>query len=496
MSEGELILYSTEDGAATIGLRAVDGTVWLSQIEMAELFQISKQNVSLHVRNIIAEGELDPDATVKEYLTVQTEGPRQVKRSVTFYRLEIILAVGYRVRSPRGIQFRRWATTVLSEYLVKGFAMDDSRLKQAEQWDYFDEWLARIRDIRASEKRFYQKVRDLYATAVDYDKSSEQAKVFFKKVQNKMLWAVTGKTAAELIESRSDPDAPNMGVTSWKGSVVRKGDVGTAKNYLKAEEVEELNRIVVMYLDYAEDQAKRRRPVTMAEWSDKLDAFLSFNERDVLTHAGRLRMDVAQKLAVERFETFDTNRRAAEAPVSMRKGLEHGQRFVVDTHATVRISPASAAATQVLSVRASWPDEPGAADHYSYHDTTAIPSIRLHHDRVITYQLIDFGDFVAYENMQGIRGRPTSGGLGALFGLLGTAEIRHSRFAVAEDQTQVNWSEVKKLFSFTALTTITPDGVAERGEYTVFVPGAQEGETVTAYIKNVSGNLAFARRES
>jgi hypothetical protein len=229
------------------------------------------------------------------------------------YNLDAILAVGYRVRSPRGTQFRRWATTVLREYLIKGFAMDDARLKQAEQWDYFDEWLARIRDIRASEKRFYQKVRDLYTTAIDYDKTSEQAQAFFKKVQNKMLWAVTGKTAAELIENRSDPSAPNMGLTSWKGSVVRKGDVGTAKNYLKAEEVEELNRIVVMYLDYAEDQARRRRPVAMAEWADKLDAFLSFNERDVLTHAGRLRMDVAQKLAVERFEVFDANRRAAEA---------------------------------------------------------------------------------------------------------------------------------------------------------------------------------------
>ena len=217
------------------------------------------------------------------------------------------------MRSPRGTQFRRWATTVLREYLVKGFAMDDARLSQAEQWDYFDEWLARIRDIRASEKRFYQKVRDLYTTAVDYDKTSEQAQAFFKKVQNKMLWAVTGRTAAELIKHRSDPAAPNMGLTNWKGSVVRKGDVGTAKNYLKAQEVEELNHIVVMYLDYAEDQARRRRPVTMAQWADKLDAFLTFNERDVLTHAGHLRMDVAQKLAAERFETFDANRRAVDA---------------------------------------------------------------------------------------------------------------------------------------------------------------------------------------
>lgn len=310
MSEGELILYSTEDGAATIGLRAIDGTVWLTQLEMAELFDTSKQNVSLHINNILSEGELAAESVVKESLTTAADG-KAYRTKV--YNLDAILAVGYRVRSPRGTQFRRWATTVLREYLVKGFAMDDARLKQAEQWDYFDEWLARIRDIRASEKRFYQKVRDLYTTAIDYDKTSEQAQAFFKKVQNKMLWAVTGKTAAELIENRSDPSAPNMGLTSWKGSVVRKGDVGTAKNYLKAEEVEELNRIVVMYLDYAEDQARRRRPVSMAEWADKLDAFLSFNERDVLTHAGRLRMDVAQKLAVERFEVFDANRRAADA---------------------------------------------------------------------------------------------------------------------------------------------------------------------------------------
>lgn len=310
MSEGELILYSTEDGAATIGLRAIGGTVWLTQLEMAELFDTSKQNISLHISNILSEGELSAEAVVKESLTTAADG-KAYRTKV--YNLDAILAVGYRVRSPRGTQFRRWATTVLREYLVKGFAMDDARLKQAEQWDYFDEWLARIRDIRASEKRFYQKVRDLYTTAIDYDKTSDQAQAFFKKVQNKMLWAVTGKTAAELIEHRSDPRAPNMGLTSWKGAIVRKGDVGTAKNYLKAEEVEELNRIVVMYLDYAEDQAKRRRPVTMAEWADKLDAFLSFNERDVLTHAGRLRMDVAQKLAVERFEVFDVNRRAAEA---------------------------------------------------------------------------------------------------------------------------------------------------------------------------------------
>lgn len=310
MSEGEVILYSTEDGTATIGLRAVDGTVWLTQLEMAVLFDTSKQNISLHINNVLSDGELAADSVVKESLTTAADG-KAYRTKV--YNLDAILAVGYRVRSARGTQFRRWATTVLHEYLVKGFAMDDARLKQAEQWDYFDEWLARIRDIRASEKRFYHKVRDLYTTAIDYDKNSEQAQAFFKKVQNKMLWAVTGKTAAELIESRSTPDAPNMGLTSWKGSIVRKADVGTAKNYLKAEEVDELNRIVVMYLDYAEDQAKRRQAVTMAGWADKLDAFLSFNDRDVLTHAGKLRMDVAQKLAAERFEIFDAQRRAAEA---------------------------------------------------------------------------------------------------------------------------------------------------------------------------------------
>ncbi len=313
MSEGELILYNTEDGAVTIGLRAVDGTVWLSQREIAELFEKDVRTVNEHIRNVFAEGECDPRATIRKFRIVQTEGARQVEREIDAYNLDVILSVGYRVRSTRGTQFRGWATTVLREYLVKGFAMDDVRLKQAEQWDYFDEWLARIRDIRASEKRFYQKVRDLYATAVDYDKTSKQAQAFFKKVQNKMLWAVTGKTAAELIENRSNPDALNMGLTSWKSAIVRKGDVGTAKNYLKAAEVEELNRIVVMYLDHAEDQARRRRPVTMAEWSDRLDTFLSFNERDVLTHAGGLRMDVAQKLADERFLVFDANRRAAEA---------------------------------------------------------------------------------------------------------------------------------------------------------------------------------------
>jgi hypothetical protein len=311
MTSGELILYTAEDGSVAIQLRAEGGSVWLTQMEMASLFQTSKQNISLHIKNVLAEGELTPEATVKESLTVQTEGNRQVRRTNLLYSLDMILAVGYRVRSPRGTQFRQWATTHLREYLVKGFVMDDARLKEPGGWDYFDELLARIRDIRASEKRFYQKIRDIYATAVDYDPKSEAAQLFFKKVQNKMLWAVTGHTAPELIAGRADPALPNMGLTTWQGGRVRKQDVTVAKNYLKHEEIEALDRIVVMYLDYAEDQAQRRRTLTMRDWEDKLDAFLQFNEREVLTHAGKLRADVAEKLALERYEAFDAARREA-----------------------------------------------------------------------------------------------------------------------------------------------------------------------------------------
>jgi hypothetical protein len=307
----DLILYSTDDGKVTLQLRASDGTVWLSQLEIAELFASSKQNVSLHIRNILDEGELSP-ATVKESLTVRDEGGRQVKRPVQLYNLDMILAIGYRVRSPRGTQFRQWATTHLRELLVKGFVMDDQRLKNPGGWDYFDELLERIREIRASEKRFYQKIRDLYATAVDYQGSSEAARLFFQKVQNKMLWAVTGHTAAELISQRANPELPNMGLTTWEGSRVRKKDIITAKNYLSDEEVRELDRIVVMYLDYAEDQARRGKTMTMQDWASKLDAFLSFNERDLLDHAGSISAKVAEQLAQERYQQFDSQRRAAE----------------------------------------------------------------------------------------------------------------------------------------------------------------------------------------
>ncbi|MFT0892765.1 RhuM family protein [Pseudochelatococcus sp. G4_1912] len=297
MSKGEFILYNTEDGVPTIGLRAIEGAVWLTQAQIAELFQTSTQAITRLIAIIYADGEADEAATCKKLLQVRTEGGREVSRKLKHYNLDIIHAIGYRVRSTRGVQFRRWATAILREYMVKGFAMDDARLKQVEQWDYFDECLARIHDIRTSQKRFYQKLRNLYTTAIDYDKTSEQAETFFKKVQNKMLWAITGMTTNELIETYKDPNACNMGITNWKSSTMNNSDVGNARDYLKIEEVEELNRIVVMYLDYAEKQAKRRHPITMAEWSDKLNTFLSFNERNVLTHVRQLRMDVAQELA-------------------------------------------------------------------------------------------------------------------------------------------------------------------------------------------------------
>jgi hypothetical protein len=309
---GELILYTTEDGASCIQLHAEGGSVWLSQLELAELFQMTVPNINIHIKNILNDRELTAEATIKENLIVRQEGARQVRRPVKFYNLDMILAVGYRVRSSRGIQFRHWAGTILKEYLVKGYAMDDDRLKLADNWDYYDEWLARIRDIRASEKRFYQKVRDLFCTAVDYDKTSEQAKLFFKVVQNKMLWAVTGRTAAEIIAGRSDPALPNMGLTSWEGRRVRRQDVTTSKNYLRKGEMDALNRIVTMYLDYAENRALSRRAMTMKEWAERLDAFLRFNEQEVLTHAGKISADVAEKLALDRYAEFDAKRREAE----------------------------------------------------------------------------------------------------------------------------------------------------------------------------------------
>lgn len=304
MSNGELILYQADDGGPAVQLRAEGGTVWLSQAEMAELFQSTKQNISYHVGNVFAEGELIEAATVKEYLTVQDEGGRSVRRPTRLYSLDVILAVGYRVRGDRGTQFRQWATTRLRDYLVKGFVIDDARLKGAERFDYFDELLEKIREIRGSEKRFYQKVKDVYTTSVDYDGRSERAQMFFASVQNKMLHAVTGRTAAELVVERAKADQPNMGLTAWKGSRVRKGDTMIAKNYLAEPEIKELNRVVTMFLDVAEDRAERRKTMAMSDWENELDRFLVFNERPVLTGAGRVSHDRMEQIAGERFAAF------------------------------------------------------------------------------------------------------------------------------------------------------------------------------------------------
>jgi hypothetical protein len=329
-NQSEIILYKTDDGRIKVDTIFQNETIWLTQMQMSELFDIGRPAITKHLKNIFESGELDEDvvSSILEHTTQHgaIEGKTQTKR-VKYYNLDAIIAVGYRVNSKRATQFRVWATNILKEYIIKGFAMDDERLKKADRWDYFDEWLARIRDIRASEKRFYQKIRDIYATAIDYDKDSEQAQDFFKKVQNKMLWAVTGKTAAELIEARSDSGAPNMGLTSWRGSIVRKFDVGIAKNYLNADEIKDLNEIVTMYLDYAERQARQRKTVTMEQWSDKLDAFLKFNEQELLTHAGKVKAEVAKKIAEERYDEFDKKRKKAEVIAADEEDIKELEEF-------------------------------------------------------------------------------------------------------------------------------------------------------------------------
>ncbi len=305
----ELILYSTEDGVARILLKAEGGSVWLTQAEIAELFAISPQAVSQHLRGIYAEAELEREATCKEDLQVRSENGRRVRRRLKSYRLDVILAVGYRVRSPRGTQFRQWATRHLAEYLVKGFVMDDARLKDPGGWDYFDELLARIRDIRASEQRFYQKVRDLFALSIDYRDDEQQAQRFFAEVQNKLLYAVTQMTAAELVVARADPTQPNMALHSWSGSRVRKHDVIVAKNYLTADEIDSLNRLVVIFLEQAELRAKERQQLTLTYWRDNVDRLLAFSDRPVLQGAGKVSHDAMKAVAHERFDAFDAQRR-------------------------------------------------------------------------------------------------------------------------------------------------------------------------------------------
>ena len=327
--QSSIILYQTEDGRTRIQCRFEDETVWLTQKLMAELFQIGVGTVNHHLKAIFAEGELPSGATIRRYRIVQNEGVRQIAREVEHYNLDAIIAVGFRVRSHRGTQFRQWAIGLLNEYLLKGFAMDDERLKNPPgkgYTDYFDELLERIRDIRASERRVYLRVREILALAADYAPSEPKTQAFFQTVQNKLHFASTGKTAPELIAERADSAQPNMGLTAWRSGVVRKGDVTIAKNYLREDEIEELNRIVVMFLDFAEDQARRRKQIFLRDWQTKLDEFLRFNERSILPDAGKVSREQADTLAQEEYERFAARRRAQlenEAEIDSLKQLEN-----------------------------------------------------------------------------------------------------------------------------------------------------------------------------
>jgi hypothetical protein len=312
LTRSQILFYQSEDGTSRIEVRLDEGTVWLTQALIAELYQTSIPNINIHIRNILKDGELEKGSVIKEYLTTAADCKSYRTK---YYNLDMILAIGYRVRSHRGTQFRRWATERLREYLIKGFVLDDERLKEGKSigTDYFDELLERIRDIRASEKRFYQKIRDIYTLAIDYDPHAETTLEFFRIIQNKLHWAITGRTAAEIIAERADASRPNMGLTSWKGGKVRKGDVTVAKNYLNETEIKKLNRIITMYLDYAEMQAERRQPVHMKEWKEKLDTFLRFNEQEILRDKGSISMEIAQQLALEQYEKFSDRRIAEES---------------------------------------------------------------------------------------------------------------------------------------------------------------------------------------
>ncbi len=312
---GEFILYQTEDGQTRIEVRLSHETIWLSQRLIADLFQVSVKTANEHLVNIYNEGELDPAATIRKFRIVQSEGTREVSRIVDHYNLDAILAIGYRVRSHRGTQFRIWATQRLREYLVKGFAMDDARLKRAGGGNYFEELLARIRDIRSSERVFWRKVLDIYATSIDYDPQVDDSQLFFKTVQNKMHWAAHGQTAAEVIHARADASQPNMGLTTFDGERPRKTDVSIAKNYLQQDEIEALNRIVTAYLEFAELQALNRRPMTMADWITKLDDFLKLSDREILTNAGKISHEAAKEKAETEFAAFKRQQTAVPQPV-------------------------------------------------------------------------------------------------------------------------------------------------------------------------------------
>jgi hypothetical protein len=320
--QSQVLLYQAPDGRTRLEVRMQDETVWLTQAQMAELFQTTQQNVSLHIQNIYEEGELTPEAThkeslsvqpkgqaqpsatVREFLIVRQEGSRRVSRSVEHYNLDVIISVGYRVKSHRGTQFRIWATQRLREYIVKGFALDDERLKRAGGGSYFEELLARIRDIRSSEKVFWRKVLEIYATSIDYDPGEEASQLFFATVQNKMHWAAHGHTAAEIVHNRADAARPNMGLTSWQGARPTREEAVIAKNYLTAKELEALNRIVNAYLEFAEVQALSRKPMYMRDWISKLEDFLRLGEREILTHSGTISHEQALRKAELEFEEF------------------------------------------------------------------------------------------------------------------------------------------------------------------------------------------------
>ena len=329
--EQNIIIYRTADGRASVALFAKDGKIWLNQQQMAELFATSKQTISYHIINILKEKELHENSVVKEYLTTAADGKNY---NVVFYSLEMIIAVGYRVRGIRGTQFRQWATEHLTEYLVKGFTMDDERLKNPDgRPDYFDELLLRIRDIRASEKRFYQKIRDLFALSSDYDKSDKATQMFFAETQNKLLYAVTHQTAAELIVSRADATQPNMGLTAWKGSIVRKGDVIVAKNYLQNEEIDSLNRLVDIFLTSAEERVKGRRDLTLDYWRKNVDNLLTFQEKDILQGTGSITNYEAEETAKQVYDVFNTKRKQMEAQAADAddlKMLEDLERRIVE----------------------------------------------------------------------------------------------------------------------------------------------------------------------
>ena len=305
-TKSDILIYRTEGGKTKIEVRLEDETVWLTQKSMAELFQTTKQNISLHLLNVFAEGELDEVSVIKDFLTTAADGKNYRTK---FYNLDAIISVGYRIKSNVATRFRQWATQRLREFIIKGFVLDDERLKNPDQpFDYFDELLRRIQDIRTSERRFYQKITDIYATSIDYDPTSETSITFFKTVQNIIHWAITGRTAAEIVYERVDASKPNMGLTSWRGEKVRKGDVTIAKNYLSEDELRALNNLVEQYLVFAEGQAMRRKPMHMKNWINKLNGFLQLNERNILEHAGRITHEMAKELAETEYEKFNIER--------------------------------------------------------------------------------------------------------------------------------------------------------------------------------------------